>query len=155
MMLTAMHNNNSPLPRRGWSLIELAVVTTFMGILAGVTLPRFMNALERSSVDAAARRVADDLEYLRMQARKLNSNVTVSSNPAAASYSAAGVRALDSSRTTYTVSLAGDPYQSRIASVSFDADAAANLEDQSVIFSRSGSPDSSGSVIVRSGSLQK
>ncbi|MDX1961569.1 MAG: GspH/FimT family protein [Pirellulales bacterium] len=141
--------------RSAWSLVELAVVLFIMGVLAAVTAPRYTATLARYRVEHAARRVAADLEQARTRARLQNLSLTIAFNLAGESYTVAGMRDLDSSRTTYMVNLAGPPYNCELASATFDADATPNAEDQNVTYSRWGIPDSAGSVFVRCGNLQR
>lgn len=49
-------------PRAGFTLVELALVITLIGILAWIAYPRFASVYE-IRVDAAAHRVATDLRY--------------------------------------------------------------------------------------------
>lgn len=52
----------SPLPSRGFSLVELVVVIMILGILAAIAVPNFIKTSKKSSTSAAARqlRVIDD-----------------------------------------------------------------------------------------------
>ena len=52
---------------KGFSLVELIIVVTIMGILAWVAYPR-LTATTEIKIDAAARRVAADLRYAQNRA---------------------------------------------------------------------------------------
>lgn len=44
---------NQPRPRRGFTLIEVLVVMTIMGVLITIPVPAFMRAIEQSKLDVA------------------------------------------------------------------------------------------------------
>lgn len=118
-----------------------------MGILAAVAAPTYIASLARYRADLAARRIVADLEYARSEAQRSSQSREVQFDIGAESYTLASVADIDESANTYTVNLVDDPFMAEIASATFGV-------DENVIFDRFGRPDSTGSVVVRSGSVQ-
>lgn len=132
-----------------FSLIELVVVLVIVGVVATIAIPRYSNALIRYRVDAAANRVAADLELARAEASKTSSNCTIRFYTAGDWYRLEGVP--DFMRGTgvdYNVHLDQDPYIAKIVSVDFGGD---NI----VIFDGYGLPDSGGNMVIGAGFTEK
>ncbi len=55
--------------RRAFSLVELTMVMLVMGILAAVAAPRYFESIARFRVEAAALRIAADLNHVRARAK--------------------------------------------------------------------------------------
>ncbi|MBU6413480.1 MAG: prepilin-type N-terminal cleavage/methylation domain-containing protein [Planctomycetes bacterium] len=55
--------------RRGFSLVEMTITLVIMGVIAGVAVPRFTESDRRYRVDAAVRRMIDDVKLMRQLAR--------------------------------------------------------------------------------------
>ncbi|MCK4343311.1 MAG: prepilin-type N-terminal cleavage/methylation domain-containing protein, partial [Phycisphaerae bacterium] len=132
---------------RGFTLLELVMVVAIVAILASVALPRFANTLGRHRIEAAARRVAGDLNLARRQARLSSSDQNVVFDVSAESYQLPGLADLDHPTTGYEVQLDEQPYEVEILSAVFDADA-------EIIFDGYGIPDSGGSVVLVGGGYQ-
>lgn len=138
-MLTERHT--------GFTLIDLMMAIAVIAIVAAIATPRYANALTRYRAEAAARRVAADLELARQTAKSTSSSRTVAFNPAQHSYVIPDVREFDSAGTTYRVQLQDPPYQAQIVSVDFGGDAV-------LTFDGFGIPDSGGFVILQAGDYQ-
>jgi prepilin-type N-terminal cleavage/methylation domain-containing protein len=55
--------------RRGLTLIELTIVMLIMGIMAAAASPRYFESISRFRVEAAATRIAADLNHVRGRAK--------------------------------------------------------------------------------------
>lgn len=134
----------SPRGARGFTLVEIVLVTLLLGILAGVATPKFAGSLRRVKAEAACRRIASDLLLARHNAIDRSSTQAVQFNVAGSSYTLPSVAHLDRANATYSVSLGAAPYQAELVSAVLGADA-------EVVFDQYGQPDSGGVVTVRVG----
>lgn len=134
--------------RTGFSLIELSLVLAIMAILAAVAAPRYASAVARYRTDAAARRVAADLNAACADARMTSSSRSVVFNRSTGIYQISGMRELDSSGTAYSVNLSADPYLVSVGTANFGGTA-------QVTFSAFGAPDNAGSVTVVGGGITR
>lgn len=147
MMQALMPRKRTTAPRStAFTLIELLVVVAIIGLLGAIALPRFSGSITHRRAQAAARRIAADLELASRQAVHSSSSKTVTFT--GNSYTLAGVGHLDRSGRDYQVDLSAEPYQASIVAVDFDGDA-------EVIFDIFGVPDSGGSVLVQVGHWQR
>ena len=81
-------SRSSPCFRRhGLTMIELIVVVLLIGIITAVAAPRFADAVVRYRADAAAKRVAADLEFARRIAKTSGKSQTVTFSLIANGYS--------------------------------------------------------------------
>lgn len=73
-------NTSSPPPHRtsGFSLVELLIVLTLMGILSGLAAPALTGYLERVNTRSAVARLTADLNYARMLAVRSGQPATFS-----------------------------------------------------------------------------
>lgn len=140
--------------RRGFSLIELVAVITITGIICAIALPRFGRSIQRSRLDAAARRVATDLNMARDRANMTSSPLAVTFTLATSTYQIPGVADLDRPLNPYTVKLAEEPYRAAIASTSFGGIVQTRGTTQ-VTFGAFGLPSTSGSITVSVGSATR
>ncbi len=91
-------------------MLELTVVIVVMGTAAAVAVPRFMNSTKRSRLQAAAQRLAQDIEVSRERARTLGVYQTFY-------FSTDGYIIMDRTATTEVkrmVTLSDDPYDCTI-----------------------------------------
>ncbi len=134
--------------RSGFTFIEMSIAILVMGILAAIAAPTYVTALANYRATLAARRVVADLHYARSEAQRNSTTRTVVFNTITNSYRLINVVDMDRSAENYIVQLVDDPFSSVLISATFDGDAI-------VIFDRYGRPDSVGTVVVRSGSVQQ
>lgn len=66
--------------RRGFSLIELALVVAIVGIVAAIAVPRYAEALSRYRADAAAKRLVADLESALSRAKAASASYRVTAD---------------------------------------------------------------------------
>ena len=120
-----------------------------MSILAAVSVPRYITSLYKYQVDAAARRIKVDLEFLRRKARKESASRTVIFDVTNHRYTMANVGDLDHvGRSDYLVNLSFPPYKAKLNSVNCGGDA-------TLVFNGYGKPDSSATIVVGSGAYTK
>ena len=136
---------------RGFSLVELVVVLMVIGLWAAIALPRFGDSIARHRVDAAARRIANDLERARDEARALSTSRTVTFDLDEHSYTLSDLTDPDHSGLEYKVMLAREPYNGRLLSASFGSEPFA----QQVTFDGFGLPDLDGVISVSVGNLNR
>lgn len=72
MKLSLLHNN------RGVTLVELMIVISILGVIAGIAGPNFSTFIAERSVAAETRRVIGVLKLARSEARARGATVTVS-----------------------------------------------------------------------------
>ena len=130
--------------RPAFTLFELVVVLFVTAVISAIAVPRFGDAAARYRADAAARRLAADLELVRVRARTGGGARAVGFDVAAGSYQVLDTTDPDRPLASYVVDLTRDPY--RAALVSVDLGGAAQLT-----YDAYGLPDRSAVVVVRSG----
>lgn len=133
-----------PARSRGFSLVEVVIITVIIGILASVTLPRFWGSIAHHQAVAAGHRLEIDLTLARRNAMMTNVPQTVTFTVSSNIYTLNGMAHPDNSEVDYAVNLAAEPYLANLIS----ADVGGDTE---LIFDIYGLPDSSGLVVVRVG----
>ena len=115
----------TPSHRRAFSLMELVIAVLIMGILAAVAAPRFTGSLCELRAEAAAKRIAADLNYARRMAMTTESRQRVHfytnnvTDPNDQVYELMDQLHLDHSDQAYVVDLGQSAYPARITSVAF------------------------------------
>ncbi len=152
-MSTSLRGRSAWISRRrgrAYTLAEVVLVTAIMGVSAAVAVPRYSAATRNFRAAQAAQRVAADLSLARWAARTTSTaaGVTVTFTVASSSYVVPGVPGPTGPASAYAVSLAADPYQATLTSVSFGG-------GTSVTFDRYGQPSSGGTVVVQVGTATR
>jgi prepilin-type N-terminal cleavage/methylation domain-containing protein len=131
---------------RGFSLVEITTVLVIIGVLAGITVPRFMDSDRRYRVDAAVRRLVDDIALMRQQARAKGAAQTM--NISRAGYVIPTLISKDRGKTArYSVRWIDAPYSIQVAALT----AAGNQ----ITINASGDVTSTAEVTLQCGSYAK
>lgn len=131
--------------RSCFTLVELITVVAIIAILAAMAIPRFGDSVARQRADAAARRIAADLELARKHAIHASVSQTVRFNPKPENdYILQDMQDLDHPDQDYRVDLSAEPYTATLVSADFAG-------STQVIFDIYGKPDSGGTVRIEVG----
>lgn len=125
----------------GFTLIELTCVLVILAIFSVIALPMFASSLARRRVQAAAERLAEDLNHARDYARTTSTAQTVVFDPNSDSYQISPMPDPAHPGQSYTVILSDDPWGADITTADFGG-------DTTLVYSGFGWPDSGGSVTI-------
>ena len=155
-----------PRLRGGYTLVELTIVMLIMGIVAAAAVPRFNDSMDRFRVEAAASRIAADLNLVRARAMTQGSPQGVNFFTSSESYQLAGDPDIDSPGEEYWVYLSKTSYPVDLVSTTFtNTNAFTNIV--AVVWDIFGqasgyapppnvqTPLSSGTIVIASGSEQR
>lgn len=132
----------------GFSLLELVLVIAIIATLAAIAVPRYGGAVARYRIEAAARRIVEDLALARATARSKSTSVTVTFDVAMNQYQISGVSALNDPSSDAELNLSDPPYHAQLVSVVLGG-------DNAVIFDGFGAPDSGGTIVIAGGAVTK
>ena len=132
----------------GFSLLELVLVIAIIATVAAIAVPRYGGAVARYRIEAAARRIVEDLALARASARSKSAGVTVTFDVAANQYQLSGVAALNDPLSDAKLNLSDPPYHARLVSAVLGG-------DNAVIFDGFGTPDSGGTIVIAGGAVTK
>lgn len=144
LLRQSLRSSEKSAVRRGVSLIDMTVTMMILGILAAAAVPRMTRSLFSYQADAAAARIAADLEHVAKYARTKGRAETVTFDTARERYTCTTIRHPNSPLDIYSVDLSEYPYSGTIERVSFGG-------QTSVTFDGYGFPDADGKVVIRVG----
>lgn len=124
---------------RAFTLLELVIVLVIVAMLGAMAVPRYVQAVARNRLDAAANRLVADLTLARRRAIAQSRSQKVGFDVSTESYNFAGIADFAHPDGTYTVSLAAEPYLANIESADCGGDA-------TLIFNGFGYPDSAATI---------
>lgn len=133
--------------RTGVTLVELVVVVVILGLLGSIATPRFSSSLVHFRVEAAAQRVASDLNLARRTAVATGQPQVVNFTLMTSVYSMPGVDDINHPGQPYAVDLTQTQYAVTLASINLGAGGSGT----SVTFDIFGRPDYGGSITLQSG----
>jgi Tfp pilus assembly protein FimT len=134
--------------RGGFSYVDLVVTVLLIGVLAGITTPRFSESLSRHRARAAAARIEADLKSARHQAISKSVPMRVRFFPKVGIYRIGEAAWTTSDDRWISIDLTDAPYHVSLEDVSLG-------QNDEVLFDIHGRPDRGGAVTVRSGTFRK
>jgi prepilin-type N-terminal cleavage/methylation domain-containing protein len=138
----------------GYTLIELVVALLVCSILLAAAIPKYTDALLQYRVDAAAKRIAADIDFMQRQAIAKSASQSMIFTPSGGSpgtpntYSMPTIQYVDRAATGAVVDLAQHPYQATLLSANFGG-------TTTLTFDRYGALTSGGTIVIGVGAAQK
>ncbi len=151
--------------RSAYTMVEVVIVMLVMSILAAVAAPRYSSSTASFRVEAAARRIVADLNYVRLRA-KMKGNASdgqISFFPNLETYRLTVTPDLDHPSNEYWVDLAKTAYPVDLVSVMF-TNTLGGTSTESLQYNLYGFPNTgtapiaalaSGQIVVASGGQQR
>ena len=91
--------------RRGFTLVDLTLTLLILGIVTATATPKLSATVLRYQVDAAARRVEADINYIQSHARYTSAPCSITFTASPPSYTTTGVTHVNNSGQAYAVNL--------------------------------------------------
>jgi Tfp pilus assembly protein FimT len=132
--------------RRGFTLVDVSVTVLLIGIMSAVAAPQFGSMMLEYRVEAAARKIAGDLNYAARSARNRAEPITATFQQGTQNYSIDVLQDPNHPTVAWTIALSDSGFENCIVSgLSLGG-------DSEITFDIYGRPDASGTVTVSSGS---
>lgn len=142
--------------RKGFTFIEVVIVVLVVGIVGALAAPRYSRSLEHFRVEAAARKIAADLERARADARSTGANRTVAFDVALNQYTLVGVKDLNRPHLDCTTRLSKTGYPATLLSAAFNDTSELTYDLHGRAWAGSPlAPLTAGSVVIQAGSRQR
>lgn len=131
--------------RRGFTLIEMAMVAAIMGVLALLAAPRVATTIANARVQSAAARLAADLVAARAAARQASASRAVTFG--ARGYTITGLSSQSDPAAPYAVALGDEPFGVELVSVVI----AGGTATRTLSFDGYGAPSATATITLRRG----
>ena len=139
-------NRHQPECHCAFSLVEMVVVVTIMGVLTGVAVPLYSSMISNQRMEAAVRKITLDLQYAENRAKVSSQARVVEFDVSKNLYRIVGENDIDHPSLSYQVSLSTPPYNARLISVDFNS-------KTTVTYDGYGVPDNNGTIVLQVGNL--